>query len=111
MNTTQARDISIEKVLQNLGHKPTKQNENDSWYLSPFRIEKTASFKLNKKINRWFDHGEQIGGNTIDFVIYKFGFNVPEALNFLKPFGDDFFFQKQNYNSEGKDNESRYRID
>ncbi|TDE01546.1 toprim domain-containing protein [Flavobacterium sandaracinum] len=95
MNTTQAREIPIEKVLQNLGCEPTKCNETESWYLSPFRIEKTASFKLNRKINRWFDHGEQVGGNVIDFVIQKFGFNVTEALTYLEKFDTLFSFQKQ----------------
>lgn len=95
MNTTQAREIPIEKVLQNLGCEPTKCNETESWYLSPFRIEKTASFKLNRKINRWFDHGEQVGGNVIDFVIQKFGFNVTEALRYLEKFDTLFSFQKQ----------------
>jgi 5S rRNA maturation endonuclease (ribonuclease M5) len=95
MNTTQAREIPIEEVLQNLGCEPTKCNETESWYLSPFRIEKTASFKLNKKINRWFDHGEQVGGNVIDFVIQKFGFNVTEALSYLEKFDTLFSFQKQ----------------
>ncbi|OCB78843.1 toprim domain-containing protein [Flavobacterium crassostreae] len=95
MNTTQAREIPIEKVLQNLGCEPTKTNDNDSWYLSPFRIEKTASFKLNKKLNRWYDYGEQNGGNVIDFVILKFGFSVTEALDYLKKFETFFSFQKQ----------------
>ena len=88
MNTSQARDISIEKVLQNLGCESTISNTTDIWYLSPFRIEKTASFKVNRKLNRWFDHGEQQGGNVIDFVILKFGFSVSEALNYLEQFSD-----------------------
>lgn len=95
MNTTQAREIPIEKVLQNLGCEPTKSTDNESWYLSPFRLEKTASFKLSKKLNRWYDHGEQQGGNAIDFVILKFGFNVPEALNYLEKYECFFSFQKQ----------------
>ena len=95
MNTTQAREIAIEKVLQNLGCEPTKNNEIESWYLSPLRIEKSASFKLNKKLNRWFDHGEQKGGNVIDFVITKFGFNVTEALDYLKQFADFISFHQQ----------------
>lgn len=103
MNATQAREISIEKILQNLGCEPTKSNENESWYLSPFRIEKTASFKLNKKINRWFDHGEQIGGNVIDFVIAKFGFNVSEALSYLEKFDSFFSFHQQIFDSPIKD--------
>lgn len=110
MNTTQAREISIEKVLQNLGCAPTKSNENESWYLSPFRIENTASFKLNKKINRWFDHGEQDGGNVIDFVIQKFGFSVTEALNYLEKFDTFFSFQKQVFETPVKEQTSTSQI-
>lgn len=104
MNTTQAREISIEKVLQNLGCQMTKNNETETWYLSPFRVEKTASFKINKKINRWFDHGEQVGGNVIDFVMLKFGFSVPEALNYLNQFTDFFSFQEQVFYTEENEN-------
>ncbi len=111
MNTTQAREISIEKVLGNLGCEPTKSNENQSWYLSPFRIEKTASFKLNRKINRWFDHGEQKGGNVIDFVIQKFGFSVNEALSYLEKFDTFFSFQKQIFETPTKEQNSSNQIE
>jgi DNA primase len=106
MNTTQAREIPIEKVLQNLGCEPTKSTDNESWYLSPFRLEKTASFKLNKKLNRWYDHGEQQGGNVIDFVIQKFGFSVPESLNYLEKFECFFSFQKQISKTNDIENEN-----
>ncbi|MFH6964699.1 toprim domain-containing protein [Flavobacterium plurextorum] len=99
MNSTQAREIPIEKILENLGCMPTKSNENESWYLSPFRVEKTASFKLNRTLNRFFDHGEQKGGNAIDFVIFKFGFSVSEALSYLDKFDSFFSFQKQIFES------------
>ncbi|NDP21383.1 MAG: DNA primase [Paludibacter sp.] len=111
MNTTQAKEISIEKVLQNLGCEPTKSNENESWYLSPFRIEKSASFKLNRKINRWFDHGEQKGGNVIDFVIEKFGFNVTEALSYLEKFDSFFSFQKQVFETPVKEQNNENHIE
>ncbi|WP_374174558.1 toprim domain-containing protein [Flavobacterium tructae] len=111
MNAIQAKEISIEKVLQNLGCEPTKSNENESWYLSPFRIEKTASFKLNRKINRWFDHGEQKGGNVIDFIIEKFGFNVTEALSYLEKFDTFFSFQKQVFETPKKEKDNESHID
>ena len=95
MNSNQARQISIEKVLQKLNYLPSKTIGNDYWYLSPFRTEVTPSFKVNLKLNRWFDHGEQIGGNIIDFLVHKFGFSISEALEYLKPFEFDFSFQKQ----------------
>lgn len=110
MNTTQARKIAIEKVLQNLGCEPLKSNEFDSWYLSPFRVEKTASFKLNKRLNRWYDHGEQIGGNVIDFVIQKFGFSISEALEYIKKFDDVFSFQKQVFETNEIKNENSLTI-
>lgn len=99
MNIIKAKDISIEKVLQNLGCEATKTNGDNLWFLSPLRQEKTPSFKINRKLNKWFDHGEQIGGNVIDFVIQKFGFNVSEALEYLKKFDDSSFFQKQIFES------------
>ena len=111
MNTTQAREILIEKVLQNLGCEPTKSNENESWYLSPFRIEKTASFKLNRKINRWFDHGEQKGGNVIDLVIEKFGFSVNEALSYLEKYDTFFSFQKQIFETVTKELKSKNQVE
>jgi hypothetical protein len=111
MNTTQAREISIEKVLQNLGCEPTKSNENESWYQSPFRVEKTPSFKLNRKINRWFDHGEQKGGNVIDFVIQKFGFSVNETLSYLEKFDTFFSFQKQIFETPTKELNSTNHIE
>ena len=95
MNSNQARQISIEKVLQKLNYLSSKTIGNDYWYLSPFRTEVTPSFKVNLKLNRWFDHGEQIGGNIIDFLVHKFGFSISEALEYLKPFECDFSFQKQ----------------
>lgn len=100
MNTIQAREISIEKVLQKLGCEPTKSNENESWYLSPFRLEKTASFKLNRRLNRWYDHGIQKGGNIIDLIQIQFNYTIPEVLNFLNEYSDEviFSFQKQKSN-------------
>ena len=99
MNIAKAREISIQKVLQYLGCEAIKTNGDNLWFLSPLRQEKTPSFKINRKLNKWFDHGEQIGGNVIDFVIQKFGFNVSEALEYLKKFDDSSFFQKQIFES------------
>lgn len=98
MNINHARETPIERVLQKIGHLPSKIIGDDYWYNSPFRPEKTPSFKVSIKLNRWYDHGEQIGGNTIDFLIHKFGFTVSETLEYLKPFASDidlFSIQKQ----------------
>ena len=98
MNVKEAKNISIENVLKANGYYPTKSIGNDLWYKSPFRFEKTQSFKINTKLNRWFDHGEGFGGNVIDFVVKKFGYTVSESLKYLQSFSDEidsFSFQKQ----------------
>lgn len=97
MNIEKAKQIPIELVLQKMNYTPSKTNGFDVWFLSPFRDEKTPSFKVNTKINRWYDHGLQKGGNIIDFVSMKFNYTISEVLNFLNNYSDEaiFSFQKQ----------------
>ncbi|WP_018617331.1 toprim domain-containing protein [Segetibacter koreensis] len=65
------RQTDIVEYLEKLGYQPQKITNNDYWYLSPLRDEKEASFKVNRKLNAWFDHGSGKGGNFIDFgVLY-----------------------------------------
>ena len=94
MNIALARDISIVEILQKLGYEHTSTNGKESWYLSPFRSENSASFKLNLKLNLWFDHGEQKGGNGIDLIIELKKCTVSEALKYLQNC-DSFSFRKQ----------------
>ncbi len=74
------REMDIVTYLANLGHEPTKVRNNDFWYLSPLRQETLPSFKVNRKINRWYDHGLGKGGNLIDFAILYQGCSVGEFL-------------------------------
>jgi DNA primase len=67
MNCKQFNSLSLEEVLQNLGHLPTKQNER-SLVSQPFASESQASFKLDKRQNVWYLHSEGIGGNNTDFM-------------------------------------------
>src|SRR5579875_2929835 len=68
----EARQIDMVTYLSSLGHEPTKIRTFDYWYLSPLRQEKTPSFKVNRRLNRWYDHGLGKGGNLIDFaILYK----------------------------------------
>lgn len=64
-----ARQIDKVDYLASLGFQAMKVRGDDYWYLSPFRNERTASFKINRKSNVWYDHGSGDGGNIIDFGI------------------------------------------
>jgi len=76
MNAKQLKEsIRIKDFLAYNGYKPIKDNGIDLLYLSPLRIEKTASFKVNDNLNFWFDFGLATGGNH-HFKIFVFGQQV-----------------------------------
>lgn len=70
LSIEEARQIDIVQYLSGLGYEPAKVRHFDYWYLSPLREEKTPSFKVNRKLNRWYDHGLGKGGNLVDLASY-----------------------------------------
>jgi hypothetical protein len=54
--------------------------------VAPFRDEKEPSFKVNRQLNRWYDHGESRGGNLIDFGILYHRCSISEFLQRLKSY-------------------------
>lgn len=83
MNCETARDLCIISALANMGHFPTRESKKEAWFRSPFRKETQASFKVSKNLNRWYDHGEGIGGNLIDLMVRITGSSVSEVLELL----------------------------
>ena len=99
MNCTQFNKISVEKVLQFLGHFPTKQNEKEAWFINPFSKENDASFKINKNLNYWYLFSEGIGGNNIDFMKKYLNASISEVLNWAE--NQNFFsFHQQTKNKK-----------
>lgn len=78
-----AKAIDMVEYLAKEGYEPSKIRGNDYWYLSPLREEKTASFKVNRKINKWYDHGSGRGGNLIDFALLFHNCKLSEWLQKL----------------------------
>ncbi len=54
MELEQIRRISLVGFLEDLGHMPVSRKGNDVWFRSPFRNERTASFKVDTQRNVWF---------------------------------------------------------
>ena len=103
LNCKSARNIFITEVLGKLEHFPIRESEKEAWFLSPLRSETQASFKVNKILNRWYDHGKGIGGNNIDLVCLIYGCSVKEALKILNDDISFFSFQQQSlFIEEGK---------
>ena len=83
LNCNQARQISIVKYLAQCGFQPQYIKGANHWYLSPIRDENSASFKVNTKLNAWFDFGIGEGGNLIDLGIRLHRCSVEELLSRL----------------------------
>jgi hypothetical protein len=66
LSFTEARQIPIPEYLYGLGFEPANVRGVDYWYHSPFREERTPSFKVNTRLNVWYDHGTGEGGSILD---------------------------------------------
>lgn len=55
MNIRTAKSIPLAAYLSGLGFQPVKRRGTDLWYLSPLRKETRASFKVNTRLNTWYD--------------------------------------------------------
>lgn len=93
MNTTQAKQIPLKSYLKKLNIQPVKEHNSQAWYLSPFRAEKTASFKIDSMKNLWYDHGVGFGGNILDFMMKYHNCTLSEALKILD--NNSFSFHQQ----------------
>ncbi|OIN55553.1 hypothetical protein BLX24_29565 [Arsenicibacter rosenii] len=88
MNIETARTIALSEILQKIGLTLVKKRSSGEWYYSPFRQERTPSFKVNTVLNTWYDFGEGLGGDPIDFVCHYLnssdtGNSISDALRWL----------------------------
>jgi DNA primase len=86
MNCKEANQIDMVDYLSLLGFQPIILRGNDYWDFSPFRNEKTASFKIQRSKNVWYDHGIGTGGGLVDFVKQFYRCDVNEALQKILSF-------------------------
>jgi hypothetical protein len=83
----QARQIDLVEYLKSLGYQPGKIRKQDYWFCSPFRDEKTPSFKVNRSRNIWFDFGEGKGGDFVDFGVRFHKCSIRDLLKKLSENG------------------------
>jgi hypothetical protein len=83
MTCAAAKQLDLVEYLASLGYHPQKIRNQDYWYVSPLRDEKTASFKVNRHHNIWYDHGIGKGGNLVDFGILYHKCTISDLLDRL----------------------------
>jgi DNA primase len=81
-----AKKIPITGYLSSIGVEPAKIRGNNYWYYSPLRNEREPSFKVNCKLNLWYDHGCGEGGTIIDLGARL---NACSASEFVKKLSED----------------------
>ena len=84
MNFNQAKSISIVDFLEKEGIHPEYTKGHKYFYLSPFRDEEKASFKVDTIINKYYDFGENKGGSIIDLVIRLYKVTANETLSIIE---------------------------
>ena len=95
LDCEKARNIDIVSTLAKSGHFPVRETEKEAWFLSPFRTETQASFKVSLKENYWIDFGTFEGGSTIDLVMKMENCSVKEALERLSGNIGHFSFHRR----------------
>jgi hypothetical protein len=94
MNIKQLNQIPISDFLDKIGVVASYQKGENYWYISPVREpEHTPSFKVNNKINRWYDYGIQQGGKLFDLA-QKLNPDL-DASSLISKISDIFLFEQQ----------------
>lgn len=96
LSCAQAKELDLVEYLATLGYEPAKVRNHDYWYRSPFRDEKTPSFKVNRDLKVWYDHGSGQGGDLVDFGTLYYKCTVGELLDRLSEYrlGITSFFRQ-----------------
>ena len=83
LSCEEINNLDLVEFLAAIGHHPKKISRENYWYLSPLRDEKTASFKVNRRINRWYDFGTGQGSTLVDFGIAYYCCTIRELIGIL----------------------------
>lgn len=85
MTIAEAKQVRIVDFLTQLGHRARYIKSEQYWYLSPLREERTPSFKVNDRLNEWYDFAEATGGDLVELGKYLYQTDsVSEVLAYLE---------------------------
>lgn len=85
MTIEEAKRVRIVDFLALLGHRAQYVKSEQYWYLSPLRAERTPSFKVNDRLNEWYDFAEATGGDLVELGKHLCGTgSVSEALAYIE---------------------------
>jgi len=74
--------INCQDLMWSAGYQPAKETERDAWYR--YKNERTASLKIDKTKNRWYNFATGTGGKPIDLAMHVWECDLSEAIVKLK---------------------------
>lgn len=97
MNAKEANSISIITFLDQIGIRPSKVKAGYCFYLSPYRDEKTPSFKVDPIKNLWVDFGDGNTGGTLIDLVLKLNprYGIAEAIREISSISGSSFSLQQ----------------
>lgn len=85
MTISEAKQLRIVDYLARLGHRPRSIKSDQYWYFSPLRDERTPSFKVNDRLNEWYDFGAATGGDLVELGKHLYRTDdVSEVLAYIE---------------------------
>lgn len=91
------KSVKIEDILG----LPPATTASEYYIKSPFRAERTPSFKINPRLNTWYDFGGGVGGSNIDLVMKLKDCAAGEAIAILRSGDFPIVSAYENGNSGG----------
>ena len=92
MNLQQLKQIV--RISDYLG---TGEKEKEFYIHSPFRAEKTPSFKINPALNTWYDFGLGKGGTILDLIMQLENKDTKQAVKRLRELAGDTTSSNNNF--------------
>ena len=114
MNHKEINRYPIVDNLRGLGITPAKEHSYYGMYHSPFREDRTASFKIDYENNRWRDFGTGENGSLIDLVMKIENCTNGRAMQLLEQHiagNHSFSFQRESIPTHKTEKEPSIRID
>jgi len=96
-NIQELKKVPIINILNKLNIESVEKKKEEYWFKALWRNEQTASIKCVN--NLFYDFGEGIGGNTIDFVMKILNLEFKEAVKWLQNESVIFSFHQPELNT------------
>jgi DNA primase len=79
----------LKQIVRIADYLNTEEKEKEFYIHSPFRSEKTPSFKINPNLNTWYDFGAGFGGTILDLVMKLENKDTKQAVKRLRELAGD----------------------